>query len=68
MNPVEMKRGHFYFAINCPTPKCEERLALVEVPPRAEMSEFRKRLQDMTVRCPSCTQEMQVHERASILP
>jgi hypothetical protein len=61
MNPLETKRGHFYYAVKCQN--CKETLPLVEVPSHAEMKDFRDQLRDLTVRCPFCTQEMQVHER-----
>ena len=60
MNPLDVKRGHFYYAIKCQN--CRKALPLVEVPPYADTKDFRDQLRDLTVRCPTCTQEMQVPE------
>jgi hypothetical protein len=61
MNPLEIRRGHFYFAVKCQT--CQETLPLFDVPPYTVIDAVRDQLQNLLVRCPSCTREMQVHER-----
>jgi ribosomal protein S27E len=64
MEPLDVKRGHYYYAIKCP--KCETKLPLIEVPPYSQMEEYRERLRDLIVRCGSCTQETQVRDQQVI--